>query len=165
MVVSATNCPQDQYPYTCSTCLRILPGPPLEFDAAQESCRGGGGDLISIEDEVEFETLVRYLASVNESSQLWIGYRYSMQGGRAVVVTTEGEEAPQFLQSSENYSGGLREDECIGIEGERFFTAPCTEPLGYVCAYSYHGEFLWGSKLEGESCSCQVCLQPQWTCS
>ena len=139
-LVCSFNCPENQYPYSCSTCLKFSDmGIEGDFDVSTKHCRDRGGDLISVEDDLKFKTLTRYLLGLNETRRLWIGYRYTSSGSQ---VGTDGKVAPSLLQSEGNFNGEMSGDEnsCIGIHKGMFFTASCSESLGFICLYIYKGE-------------------------
>ena len=137
--VSGLNCPDKQYPYTCPSCLSITTDERLEFDSAKASCHDNDGNLVTIEDPSQFQRLVRYLEGFNLSSnRLWVGYHYDRSANR---VGTDGKAASPVLMNQSNFGTGdtFRSGDCIEIQGERFFSSSCSEPLGYICVHHYEG--------------------------
>ncbi len=132
------ECPEGQYPYSCSTCLRIA-DTEKDFEASRENCESEGGELISVGDEMQFHVLGRYLSGLNNSRRLWIGYRYNSLGEQMAIT---GDEVPDLIFTEENFLTGDmvgNESDCIGVKEGMFFTAPCSESLGFVCSRTYEG--------------------------
>ena len=133
------KCPENQYPYSCATCLRIE-DTESDFNSALEICRSSGGDLLPVENDAHFSALKWYLSVLNDDRRLRIGYKFNNSG---VLVDTEGITAPDVVLAGDNYVGGGGvigdEDTCIGIQGEKFFTSPCSDSLVFLCSYNYQG--------------------------
>ena len=138
-LVSALSCPQNHYPYSCSTCLTIATNE-LDFNSSNVYCRNRSGILITVDNSQQMLTLGRYLEGLNDSRRLWIGYRYT-SSGRPVDMT--GQAAPAVLQDNRNFEGGVIAGDtntCIGVQMGSFFNAPCTEGLAFICSYRYSGK-------------------------
>ncbi len=124
-VTSALNCPENQFPYSCSTCLQIEVRT-NSFEASREHCERDGGRLVSVGNDLQFQTLGRYLSGLNETRRLWIGYRFN-GSGEQVGVTLDGVVVGD-------------ETSCIGVQEGMFVTAPCSTRLGFICSYTYESE-------------------------
>ncbi len=151
------NCPTKQFLYDdCSTCFYLEE--PRTFQEAEQFCKSGGGNLISIQNYSHLARLERYLEGLKETRSFWVGYRYSSEGER---VSLEGDPAPDVIREDGNFNLTTATSNqqvdvgtCIGIRKGTFFNSGCSNSLPFLCAYNYTGKLLDSSRaLLMEICS------------
>lgn len=140
-LAAAFSCPGNQYLYAeCSTCFAVSRvGQDMNFGAASNYCRSGGGNLIAFNSTGDISRLVRFLEGLREDlNGFWVGLRFISNG---TIVDTTGITSTVVSESSYYFAPGDPATGCVGIREGSFFTRACSELQRFICAYAYSGEF------------------------
>ena len=78
--IQGLSCPAGEHPYSCFSCLSFVTDITLDYTSARQLCQSRQGDLVNVEAAWEAEVIRRYLRSLNESREVWIG-RYRNNTG------------------------------------------------------------------------------------
>lgn len=142
-LVAAFSCPSNQYLYTgCSTCFAASSDLDMDFGAASDYCKSGGGNLITFGSSDDISRLGRFLEGLGEESHgLWVGLRFTSSG---MIVDADG-VGSSVVNDSSNFAPGDTgtgsDTVCIGIREGRFFTRACSTLQRFICTYTYSSEY------------------------